>query len=639
MQLYFVKATYTNNVYQISDFFTNNKYKTPANSMLDINFKPDEGATSFITNKIKLPNGSYINNYTHFIIPSFDKIYRIIAIDYLNIEQWKIHAEEDPFLSNYQTLKDTDIILQRTNDVSLFKGINDVTNVSLERKIETRMITSKANTGKWLLIFMQYNPDKEKYGFKFDKSLSSFGPDITKLAGLETFASLDDVKIKYPEKLTATPNAYAYFQKYVYVGGDIKAKYQCVYYNNRLTWSKIIADLTDGELYYQLTDWQATQLNSSDIRNIIFALPFNSKTSFMGWPNLATAGSFISSLDPGEVLDIKLVDDLILPIKRQFEEMVDGEVEAKLWEDLEVDGRYSGACAPTRLYDNDGNYDGVSILTIFNFRKEIDLTPYFITLLNPITPLKAEPFNHYRLYVYGQEFSIPYILTNKIKMIIAPNSGSINYVIYYDETATNGIVSRNVIGSSSFTHSVRWQIDKLDEFYNQNPTYREQYFANMIARAIKGVVTGTIGGAISGSFVPAVGTAIGAGVGLAASVVSAGLDAGIGAINLHLEEKGKRLMPDQIHGDNADLGIQLAERFGIYWKKLESTASSIMQTEYDLKGFPTAVIKKIDNLTKATNSIFGSCKIVYGEIKKVIRNDYATRFINKKLTEGVVIIE
>ena len=100
-----------------------------------------------------------------------------------------------------------------------------------------------------------------------------------------------------------------------------------------------------------------------------------------------------------------------------------------------------------------------------------------------------------------------------------------------------------------------------------------------------------------------------------------------------------RSMPDQIHGDNADLGIQLAERFGIYWKKLESTASSIMQTEYDLKGFPTAVIKKIDNLTKATNSIFGSCKIVYGEIKKVIRNDYATRFINKKLTEGVVIIE
>ena len=214
MQLYFVKATYTNNVYQISDFFTNNKYKTPANSMLDINFKPDEGATSFITNKIKLPNGSYINNYTHFIIPSFDKIYRIIAIDYLNIEQWKIHAEEDPFLSNYQTLKDTDIILQRTNDISLFKGINDVANVSLERKIETRMITSKANTGKWLLIFMQYNAEKEEYGFKFDKNLSSFGPDITKIAGLETFASLDDVKIKYPEKLTATPNAYAYFEKY-----------------------------------------------------------------------------------------------------------------------------------------------------------------------------------------------------------------------------------------------------------------------------------------------------------------------------------------------------------------------------------------------------------------------------------------
>ncbi len=637
MQLYFVKATYTNNVYKISDFFTSNKYKTLATQMLDINFKPDEGVTSFITSKIKLPNEYTIDNYTHFVVPDYEKIYRIISIDYLNSEQWKVNAEEDPLLSNFQTLKTTDLILQRTNDATKFRGINDVANVSIERTAETKMIPSPANTGKWLLIFMQYNSDKTKYGFKFDKSISPFGLDPDVNAGLETFDLLSDMLVKYPPKVTTTPNAYSYYQKTVLITplGLEWQKYQCVYDGTKLFWSKIVTDLADGNLYYKLSDWQITQLNSSDIKNIIFALPFNSVTNWqLNQINLVTARSFVGMLDPGEVLDIKLVDDIILPIKTVSRTLVNSELQTN----ISLDDSAGAFAQPVRLYTNDLTETDFSVLTIFNFRKEIDLNVSLVS--SPLSPTKAEPFYHYRLYVYGQEFTIPSVLVNKVKLLIAPNSGTINYIVYYEnEDATTKIISKNIIGSGSFTHSIRWQIDKLDEFYNQNPTYKEQYFANMIARAVKGITTGTIGGALGGSVAPGIGTAIGATVGLGTSIVNAGLDASISAMNLYLEEKGRRLQPDQAHGDNTDLAIQLANRFGIYWNCFKSTNIDLMKMEYDLKGFPTSIIANINALTQYTNDIFGSCKIVYGQLKEIVKNDYVTRFINKKLTEGVIIIE
>ena len=101
------------------------------------------------------------------------------------------------------------------------------------------------------------------------------------------------------------------------------------------------------------------------------------------------------------------------------------------------------------------------------FSDDIDLDPNYITS----TPIStdAEPFKNYELYVFGKRFAIPYYLTDHIKMMIAVNSGVINYAIYYNN-------KRNILASGSFTHSMRYQVDKLDEFYNQNPTYKEQFF-------------------------------------------------------------------------------------------------------------------------------------------------------------------
>jgi hypothetical protein len=45
MQVYFVKATFTNNVYKLSDFFLNGAYRLDANKMLDINFIANDDQT------------------------------------------------------------------------------------------------------------------------------------------------------------------------------------------------------------------------------------------------------------------------------------------------------------------------------------------------------------------------------------------------------------------------------------------------------------------------------------------------------------------------------------------------------------------------------------------------------------------
>ena len=80
MQLYFVQATYSNNVYKIGDFFLNGAYKLVANKMLNINAIPNDGVTFFITSQLTLPDTTDIRDHTHIIIPEYNKIYKIIII-------------------------------------------------------------------------------------------------------------------------------------------------------------------------------------------------------------------------------------------------------------------------------------------------------------------------------------------------------------------------------------------------------------------------------------------------------------------------------------------------------------------------------------------------------------------------------
>ena len=621
MQLYFIKATYTNNVYKLSDFFVGVNYNLIATKMLDINFRPDDGITDFITKNVILPDSSKLWEHTHVIIPEYEKIYRISSIDYLNNEQYRVILDEDPLIANYQALKGEDVILMRNNDPAYFRGVNDINDITIKETIETTVIPSTYKTGKWMLIFMQVNADKERYGLKFKNVSATAG-----YYSYEQYVDIPALIAKYPEVTTTTPNLYDYYQKIVRVGAGIGSLYQCVYNgdgtNTKLLWvEKNSVAQSEGNIYFNLNVSTSTKLNSSDIRNIIVALPFEfdfkAVATDLSTLRLLHADSFVAPIDSGEVIDIKIVDDIMLPITGVTYDFWNGSDPRQLFKTVSSDRGiavriYDVATGGTALAFN-------SLYMFYDFKKEIDITKNYRSTLSP---LDAEPFKKYELYIQGKKFPIPYYLTDNIKLLIVVNSGVINYLIYHSD-------KRYILASGSFTHSMKYQVDKIDQFYNQNPTYKEQFFTKMAIDSIKTIA----GGAIGGSVVPGLGT-LG---GLGAGILGAGVDAGISMINFGFMEKGLKLMPDQIFGENSELGLQLLNIFGIYWVKKTSENADYMKVEYDLKGFPITKVMKITDLDTAS-SMFGQSKVVYAELKKVIKNNFVTGYINQKLKEGIVII-
>jgi hypothetical protein len=109
-------------------------------------------------------------------------------------------------------------------------------------------------------------------------------------------------------------------------------------------------------------------------------------------------------------------------------------------------------------------------------------------------------------------------------------------------------------------------------------------------------------------------------------------------MNFKFQEKALRLKPDQVFGETSEVSLQIINIFGIYWVKRTSSNIDMMLTEYELRGFPTSVIKRISDLQYQTGTLFALSKIVYGEMKNVVKNEYTTQFINQKLKEGVVLI-
>ncbi|HPG43236.1 MAG TPA: hypothetical protein PLJ98_05445, partial [Acholeplasmataceae bacterium] len=107
--------------------------------------------------------------------------------------------------------------------------------------------------------------------------------------------------------------------------------------------------------------------------------------------------------------------------------------------------------------------------------------------------------------------------------------------------------------------------------------------------------------------------------------------------NFNFMEKSLKLKPDQVFGENSEMTLQMINIFGIYWVKKTSENADLMKREYDLKGFPTLVYQSISDLSYEV-SLFGTSKVIYGELKTVIKNNYVTDFINQKLKEGVVLV-
>lgn len=617
MQLYFVKSTYTNNVYKKSEFFLSGDYKVSANKMLDINFRPNDGLTQFITSNLTLADTTSIRDHTHVIVPSYDKIYKIIAIDYLNNDQWQITMDEDPFLGQYLTLEDTDIFRTRSNDPDDFRGINDVADQTFKETVATTMVSPTYKSGKWALIFMQFDADEDRYGLKFD--------NYSFITTYEQYASHTQITTKYPEVTTDEPEKYDYYQKIVYDYGNFRLM-QCVHGINggigKLYWMKyneIVLGFTD--VYFKLSDSKKTRLISGDVMNIIIAMPF--ETTIAGDTSsldILSFNHFVGPITSGRIIDIKVVSDLLMPIDtitysintstKELRKTIAGDFLA--WDFIDI--------FPTDVSTTPNT--SFQLMVMYQVASDFELTNSFITT-DP-EPLEAEPFYRYDLYVYGKKYTIPYYLTDDLHMLIAINSGVINYTIYYND-------KRNIVASGSFTHTMRYQIDQLDAFYAQNPTYKEQFFTKM---AIDGVKT-MAGGAIGGSVVPGIGTLVGAGLGLA----SAGIDAGIGLLNFHYMQKGLELKPEQIYGELSEISMQMRNIFGVYWVKRTPENIDQMKREYYLRGFPTLKFDSINDMSWTNNSFWGNNKLVFGELKTVIRNEFTTAFINEKLKQGVVIIQ
>jgi len=607
MQIYFVKATYTNNVYKIADFFLDGAYKLVLGKMLDINFKADDGLTSFITKKITLPDNTSIRDHTHVIVPDYTKIYRIASIDYLNVNQYMIMLDEDPLIGNYQTLLSTYLILQRSNDPTLWRGVNDIADMTIKETTATQVITSSYKTGKWALLFFQYNPDADIVGLKFKKTVFDF----------ERFASVAALVVKYPEVNTNQPELYDYFQKTAYATTENKY-YQCVYdgsgTNSRLRWVEYV-DIT-YETYYVKT--YGSKINEGEVMTSVLALPFETDLITTS-PTVDQILSYDRFIGPTttNLIDIKIINDLMFEFSsisysltnRVMVKTITLKEGSNWWEYARQDAAY------TTVADK-------VVISMTQFVFDINVTPNYSSTPTD-EPKNGEPFYKYDLYVYGKKFTIPYFLVDNIRLIISINSGVINFLVYNAE-------KRNILASGSFTHSIKYAIDQLDAFYSQNPTYKDQFFTQMGTNAIKNVV----GGAVAGSVIPGVGTAVGA----LAGVLSAGVDAGLSFMNFKFQEKALRLKPDQVFGETSEVSLQIINIFGIYWVKRTSTNIDMMLTEYELRGFPTSVIKRISDLQYQTGTLFALSKIVYGEMKNVVKNEYTTQFINQKLKEGVVLI-
>ena len=606
MQLYFIKATFTNNVYKISDFFIGTAYKLTATKMLDINFRPDDGLSSFITRQIVLPDSTSVRDHTHVIVPDFNKIYRISSIDYVNVDQYMITLDEDPLIGNYQALQTTDILLSRTNDAGFFKGVNDIADLTLKETVETKVISSTWKTGKWALLFFVYNPDDPVIGLKFNLSQTN---------SMLSFSSLADVITAYPEVVTTEPEKYSYFQLCVFVSTGTK-KYQCVYYDQdtKLRWVEY-KSATYSEHYFRTSQAVGAKINKTDVMITCVALPFEtvlSQETDGSYPFLSY-DQFIGPVDTS-IIDIKIISDHLL---------MKNAITYSLSETLMIKTITfkNGSSRGVATYQEASyqNLTGFKLLCMTAFESDLDIS--YSSTLNT-SPAYYEPFIKYDLYVYGKKYQVPYYLSNSIKLLISVNSGVINYLVYYSD-------KRNIIASGSFTHSIKYQIDQIDSFYSQNPTYKEQFFTKMAIDSMKGIV----GGAVAGSVVPGLGTVAGAGLGFA----SAAVDAGIGMMNLGFQEKGLRLKPDQSFGENSEVSLQVVNIFGIYWVKRTSDNIALMTKEYDLRGFPTSIYEAITDLTAAAGFL-GNTKVVYGELKAVIKNEYVTGFINQKLKEGVVFV-
>lgn len=268
--IYFVKATYDGNTYKLSDFYTGSSYKQIANSSMQVDMAFNDGPTILDTQIRTLPNGADLRDQTHIIVPSKKKIYRIDKIDEPNYDAYRLFLSDDPLIGNYQSFRAENMYLTRTNDPSVYTGLNDMPSlgtVPVSRTIK-RVGGEGSISGDWLLVYVQPLDDDQNNNWqsaRVNVNVNNNWKPFIK----ETFSTLQDMYDKYPvlgpyssqaSVLDNTPN---YYGLYSYIE-DNETYYINTSYYDPTTISWYISWMPVNEDYYKLIDFGWNEIVTFD---------------------------------------------------------------------------------------------------------------------------------------------------------------------------------------------------------------------------------------------------------------------------------------------------------------------------------------------------------------------------------------
>lgn len=649
MQVYFYKATYTkNNVYKLSDFFVSDSFILNPNKMLDLNITPSDGVFTYITSQLTLPDTTSIRDHTHMYVYDYNKIYKIVRIEYVNKQQWRIYLDEDAFLANYQDFKNKVFLITRTNDVGVgrFLGLNDISEVGLDYTTTIVPIHHPTHTGKWLVVTLRIT-DVSNYlangiGIILNSNTGSGDASSTLASSSETISTYAALLTKYPEVVTPQPEKYAYFNKRVAVYElGVLSIYESIYYVDRIIWKKrpntliLASDAFDYGTIRPLSDVVSRM---PDVQTVTIAFPYEmflSELSLVEERKFVLSAEQISGIKVGtgfgyDVLEVKFVDESLLfsneigmtyitPLPTDRYERVK-RFNSYSTANYRLCPVYEGNTSTPVSYTAGGITYEYTVMVLNAYNNIIDAS-----LSIGVSPTDYEPFKKYELNVYGNNIKIPAMFVNNIQLAFSIGTSIINYAVY------SGTDMSKTLATGSFTLQARWQVDQLDLFNQNNPTYKEQFTAGLWQKGIKSIGMGAVGGAVKGG---AQGAALGATIGAANTLI----DTSFALHNEQLRQKGLELMPDQLLGDSSSAMFLNDTRYGIYWIIKAPIKQSVMLNEYYLRGFPTGIVTNLDNMSTASNGIYGACKYVQGKIIATLKNAYITSEIDNKLQEGVIII-
>lgn len=639
MQLYFIQATYNGNMYKLSDFFTGEEYKLNPSKMLDINFVPDDGITSFTTKHITLPDSTSIREYTHIIIPQFNKIYRITSIDYLNINQYNVILDEDPFIANYQELNDRHIQLAQTNDPSKFLGYNSVQDLAVKTESSIVAMSDDVNaTGVWVLFTFQ--SDVTNLEFEIG--------EISNYPSVGTFDSYASLIAAFPDVGTSVPSQVPYFLKFANVTSTNEL-YQAVYSDEGgegVSWVSVmkspVLNVSTGIPKETTRYTNGVKIaNLGDINTVQVAFPVDatliqqktitrSSASTTEYFTVPAFNSIKSWTNSDKLISIKLIPQELLGIetierndmKRIVTIVSDGFTFSTT---KTVETYISKVIEDGYLLDNgltDLNDMNLPMYTVRQFKDIFTFDNWKYLIDGPET---YEPFKKYYLYFFGEMISIPArYVGNGFKVRLVVTSTGVLYEVYSDHM--------NIIGSGRLPWDTTYAVDQLELFYASNPTYKDQFNINMFSNLFKSAAGGVIAGAVAG---PA-----GMAAGAAGGVIGGVVDFGLGQWSESLRQKGLRDKADQIFGQN-EVALTNIKGFDAYLVIIEpeTVAKEQMLNELYMTGWSCSSFVKIDSLPFRSNPVYLQGKLITGRLLSLLRNNYITRYINATLAEGVIILQ